>query len=90
MDKDNEITKTQLYNELAKLTYEQYDLGDIKKIFPNHINILKNWRQYVDKNLSISVCTRVAILNEIDDDNFSYFFIKSALTTINRQSPHVS
>jgi hypothetical protein len=52
LGKDKKITKTESFTELAKLTYEQYDLGDIKTVFPNYVNTIKDWKQYVDKNLS--------------------------------------
>jgi hypothetical protein len=52
LSKDKKITKLESFTELAKLTYEQYDLGDVKTVFPNPINTIKNWKQYIDKNLS--------------------------------------
>jgi len=52
LGKDKKITKIESFTELAKLTYEQYDLGDIKTVFPNYVNTIKDWKQYVDKNLS--------------------------------------
>ena len=50
--KDSKLTKVESFTELAKLTYEQYDLGDIKTVFPNPVNTIKNWKQYIDKDLS--------------------------------------
>jgi len=52
VSKDKKVTKIESYTELAKLTYEQYDLGDIKKVFPDVVNTIQNWKQYVDKDLS--------------------------------------
>jgi hypothetical protein len=50
--KDKKISKIQTFTDLAALTYQQYDLGDIKKVFPNPVNTIKDWRQYVEKSLS--------------------------------------
>lgn len=50
--KEKKLTKLQTFTDLASLTYAQYDLGDIKKVFPNPINTIHGWREYVDKNLS--------------------------------------
>ena len=47
-------SKLQTFTDLSKLTYEQYksNLGKIANIFPNTINTIKDWRSYVDKDLS--------------------------------------
>jgi hypothetical protein len=50
--KDKKLTKLDSFTELANLTYKQYDLGDIKKVFPLPVNTIKDWKNYVDKNLS--------------------------------------
>jgi hypothetical protein len=50
--KDKKLTKLQTFTDLATLTYAQYDLGDIKTVFPNPVNTIQGWRQYVDQRLS--------------------------------------
>jgi hypothetical protein len=50
--KGKKLTKLQTFTDLAILTYAQYDLGDIKTVFPNPVNTIENWRQYVDQRLS--------------------------------------
>ena len=44
-------SKLKLFDLLAQYTYKYYntELGDIKKVFPEPISELKNWRDYVNK-----------------------------------------
>ena len=50
--KEKKLTKLQTFTDLAALTYAQYDLGDIRKVFPNPVNTIQGWRKYVDQKLS--------------------------------------
>jgi len=50
--KDKKISKLQTFTDLSALTYAQYNLGDIKTVFPNPVSTIKDWRKYVDKTLS--------------------------------------
>lgn len=47
-------SKLQTFSDLAALTYSQYktNLGEIAQLFPNTVNTIKDWRKYVDKDLS--------------------------------------
>jgi hypothetical protein len=47
-------SKLQTFSDLATLTYSQYrtNLGKIAELFPNTVNTIKDWRKYVDKDLS--------------------------------------
>jgi len=47
--KDKKLSKLKSYTELSKLTYDQYDLGDIRKVFPDYVNTIENWEQYMDE-----------------------------------------
>jgi hypothetical protein len=50
--KDKKISKLQTFTDLATLTYQQYDLGDIKTVFPTPVSTIENWRKYVEGSLS--------------------------------------
>jgi hypothetical protein len=54
VESDDKITKTKLFDLLAEYTYKYYnsELGDIKKVFPNPISTLEDWRDYVERKES--------------------------------------
>ena len=51
VEKNDKVTKLQLFDILAQYTYKYYDseLGDIKKVFPEPVSKLENWRDYVER-----------------------------------------
>jgi len=51
VEKNDKITKLQLFDILAQYTYDHYssELGDIKKVFPEPVSKLENWRDYVER-----------------------------------------
>ncbi len=54
VESDDKITKIKLFDLLAEYTYKYYEseLGDIKKVFPNPVSKLENWRDYVERKES--------------------------------------
>ena len=54
VESDDKITKTKLFDLLAEYTYKYYnsELGDIKKVFPDPISTLGNWKEYVERKES--------------------------------------
>ena len=71
--KGKKLTKLQTFTDLATLTYAQYDLGDIKTVFPNPVNTIKDWRKYVEKALSnkgreVENCIKNYAINEFNID----------------------
>jgi len=54
VESDDKITKTKLFDLLAEYTYKYYnsELGNIKKVFPNPISTLEDWRDYVERKES--------------------------------------
>lgn len=71
--KGKKLTKLQTFTDLATLTYAQYDLGDIKTVFPNPVNTIQGWRKYVDQRLSnkgreVENCIKNYAINEFNID----------------------
>ena len=52
LSKDDKLTKIKSFTELAKLTYEQYDLGNIKTVFPTLVNIIPDYSKYATGSFS--------------------------------------
>ncbi len=48
---DKNLTKTEIFDELSKYTLKYYsntpEMQDLIKVFPNYVNNIDDWRQYV-------------------------------------------
>lgn len=53
---DKKLTKLGIFDKLAEHTYKYHkeDLSDITSLFPNSVNTINSWRNYIDKNLNLS------------------------------------
>ena len=51
---DKSLTKIQIFDKLAEYTQKYYsaEMGELLTVFPNIINIINNWRDYVTKRES--------------------------------------